>query len=126
MARAQLAAPARTAPQVVPVRTNTGYRANQEYKVYAIYMTPAAPIGPVNPTSLDTWKFGITSVGATRPGSQLAKCRGDSPTAACSWRWVTDQTFTGFYAARLEEYGLINTYFLAWGSCPPGQATSCR
>lgn len=126
MARAQAAATTRAAPNVVPVPGPTGFRTNNEYKVYAIYMTPLAPVGPVNPTSLATWKFGITSAGATRPTSQITACASDSPTGMCSWRWVSDQTYIGFYAARLEEYGLIIVYFLQWGQCPPGQYGSCR
>ncbi len=126
MARASLAAPARTAPNVVPMPSNTGFRANNEYKVYAIYTTRNAPLGPVNPTSLDTWKFGITSVGEGRPTGQITACKSDSLSGQCSWRWVSDQTYTGFFSARMEEYGLILTYFVRWGHCPQGQYWSCR
>lgn len=41
-----------------------------------------------------------------------------------SYEWKASAT--GYYNARVIEYGYILDYYNQHGSCPPGQAVSCK
>jgi RHS repeat-associated protein len=103
-------------PQSIPRPTPTNYRANEKYKVYEIFQTGTR----------ETWKYGITSGSPleARPQTQLAACARDF--GACSWNWKTPSPVTGYYTARVIEYGYIVDYYLVHGQCPPGQVVSCK
>jgi len=109
---AQAAPFARPIPR--PVTTN--YRDDSRYKVYEIFRTGTG----------ETWKYGITS-GAPyemRPQSQLGACA--AYFGSCSFEWKTKTPVTGYYTARVIEYGYIMDYYQENGHCPPGQLLSCK
>ena len=100
---------------VIPKPQPTTYRANYTYRVYEI-----KAVG-----SNETWKYGITS-GApweARPASQYSACE-QYFGAECTHTWRA--TTTGYYNARVIEYGYILNYTMLVGSCPPGQFESCK
>ncbi|WP_436757961.1 LamG-like jellyroll fold domain-containing protein [Streptosporangium sp. V21-05] len=67
-----------------------------------------------------TWKYGISrQAGIKRANSQLSTCRSSyGGTGVCTA--VTLHRVTGWYTARSIEAGLIWSYVLSNGKCPPG------
>jgi RHS repeat-associated protein len=75
--------------------------------------------------SWKTWKYGISSVGMSRPYRQLPKCRSDMNTD-CKAVKMYDNV-RGWFAARTIEATLILKYTTKYGHCPPGHAWwNCR
>lgn len=72
------------------------------------------------------WKYGISSVGASRPSSQISSCnRYYRIQRGCGYlvvRWG----LRGWYNARKWEAAQILRYVARHGHCPPGQYVSCR
>ncbi|WAC69235.1 PA14 domain-containing protein [Microbacterium sp. SL75] len=99
-------------PQTIPKPQFTTYRSSEKYIVYEIYKNGSG----------ETWKYGISSGNPleNRPQSQIGKCgRDDRPESGpCSWRRVAETT--GYYNARVIEYGLIVDYAIEHGHCPYG------
>lgn len=68
------------------------------------------------------YKFGISSVGVSRPEGQLSGCRSGNR-YTCSY--VVNKTFSTRWKARSWEYNKISSYRKSRGYCPPGQP-SCK
>ncbi|WP_091561803.1 DNRLRE domain-containing protein [Micromonospora pattaloongensis] len=72
------------------------------------------------------WKYGISSVGASRPASQISTCnRYYGVSSGCRYtiiRWG----LRGWYNARRWEAAQILKYVARHWHCPPGQYDSCR
>lgn len=90
-------------------RRNNRMPKTARYDVYAIY-----PIGG----GTDTWKFGITRVGASRPRSQLGAC-GRHFGTDCDFTWLR-RDIKGWTRARKWEAGHAARFKSKFGHCPPG------
>jgi len=101
----------------VPRPQKTDFRKNDPYIIYAIYFNR------LHDGKLDTWKYGISAVGVSRPKSQLRKCRAHSRTD-CTYQEMGRRT--GYFAARELEYYYITQYVIHNGHCPLGQYYSCK
>ncbi len=89
------------------------------YGVYQIYVSRRT-IG-------NTYKYGITRVGPSRPQSQEGLCRNHYKEQGLGCRWDWELRYVrGWFHARKREAGLIARYKLMKGHCPPGQRVSCR
>ncbi|MFT4283410.1 MAG: PA14 domain-containing protein [Protaetiibacter sp.] len=110
----------------IPQARQTSYRTQYTYRVYAVYIgvKPAINILTPGAPASNTYKYGITSVGASRPAVGVAACELVSG-VGCTWEWVGGE-YRGYYAARQKEVELITAYFRVYGYCPPGQFLSCK
>jgi RHS repeat-associated protein len=72
------------------------------------------------------WKYGISSVGASRPASQISSCnRYYRVSSGCRYQ-IIRWGLRGWYNARRWEAAQILKYVARHGHCPPGQYDSCR
>jgi RHS repeat-associated protein len=105
-----------------PQEKSRHHRENYKYDVYRIYWGKN--------TEKRTWKYGITSVGESRPKSQLSSCNTYvilhvKNGGRCGFSWM-DRGLPGWYVARTFEARYISEYVRhVSGRCPPGQDPSC-
>lgn len=109
--------------QSVPnVRADTRTAIRHRNSMYGVYQIWAS-----RRTIGNTFKYGLTRVGPSRPRSQVGVCRYHYKEQGlnCGWSWERRGVRGGFHARKVEA-GLISRYKLMKGHCPPGQLISCR
>jgi len=87
------------------------------YNVYQIWFTRHST------GKRDAWKYGITktSLGSSRPASQISTCDGHEVTVwrTCKWKWMRTKV-VGWYRARAIEATYCARYYARKGHRPVG------
>jgi RHS repeat-associated protein len=113
-------------PQVSATTRTAIKRSQTPYIVYVIHAGVFADPATAGGFPTDAvWKYGISSVGESRPQSQIRKCAEEFGDGACNYAVLRE--VTGWYNARTLEISYITAYADTHnGWCPPGQVISCR
>ena len=75
---------------------------------------------------LRTWKYGISTNGASPPQSQVNVLNRMGRPYRMFFTWNTIGWYRNRWEAERIEWALIMIYYMRHGHCPPGQFFSCR